>query len=120
MRSLTNIIRALLRLIALIFTALGIVMLGFLVAVLMMGNGVAGQVLGRVWFEHDPLLPLLQTSSVQLLQVFFERKLSMPFLWHPGVTTLLNWPTWVALPVVAVILFVIGTAFFALARRIRR
>lgn len=120
MRSLINIIRALLRLIGLIFSVLAIGVLGCLVAVLMMGNGVAGQVLGRVWYEHDPLFGLLQTSSVQLLQVFFERKLSMPFLWHPGVTTLLNWPTWIALPVVAIILFVIGAAFFALARRVRR
>ena len=74
--------------------------LGFCIAVIVAGP-LAGQPLGQVWFQHDPFLSLTGSPSIQLVQVFFERKLSLPVLWDPGIVTLLNWPSAIALAVVA-------------------
>jgi hypothetical protein len=40
--------------------------------------------------------------------VFFERKLSLPQLWSPGATTVLNWPSWLGLLTIALAFLTIG------------
>lgn len=87
----------------------------FLVMVFVPDASLASQPLGQVWFRHDPFLPLLNNPSIQLAQVFVERKLNLPALWNPGVTTLLNWPAWLALMVVGLAGVVLGGLFWRLA-----
>ncbi|MFP3944917.1 MAG: hypothetical protein ACLFWF_13555 [Alphaproteobacteria bacterium] len=43
--------------------------------------------LGQVWYEGD-------AGSLNLAQAVVERYL-FPELWHPVITTFLNWPAWV-------------------------
>ncbi len=92
----------------------------FLVLVFVPDASLAEQPLGQVWFRHDPFLPLLNNPSIQFAQVFFERKLNMPALWNPGITTLLNWPAWLGLMVVGILGVVLGGLFWRLATPTRR
>ena len=117
MRFVTEVLRAVVRIFAVGFGLLGLGGLAALGAVLVAGNGLAGQLLGRVWFQHDPFVGALNSPSIQLVQVFFERKLSLPQLWNPGVTTLLNWPSWMALGAVALVGLVLCFGLLRMTRR---
>jgi hypothetical protein len=81
----------------LVLLVFGLAAFGFDITVLAAPGGLAGLPLGQVWFQHDPFLPLLHSPSIQLAQVVVERKLQWPELWNPGITTILNWPSWLAL-----------------------
>jgi hypothetical protein len=117
MRFILDVIRALFRIVGVAILALGLAAIGFLVAVINAGEGLAGQVLGRVWFQHDPFAFLNKGPSIQLVQVFFERKLAVPALWDPGMTTLLNWPAWLALGSFGLLCVVVCSFLFALTKR---
>lgn len=103
-------------LIGLVFAVVGAVALVFMVMVFVPDSSLASQSLGQVWFRHDPFLALLHNPSIQLAQVVVERKLNLPSLWNPGITTLLNWPSWMALMVTGLGGLVIGAFFWRLAR----
>jgi len=120
MRFIVDVIRALIRILALAFGLFGLVGLVFEIVVLVAGDGRAAQSLGQVWFQHDPFAFLNKGPSIQLAQVFFERKLQMPALWSPGITTILNWPSWVALLGVGLGGVVIMLVLFAITRRRHR
>ncbi|HHB83914.1 MAG TPA: hypothetical protein ENK61_10690 [Devosia sp.] len=92
-------------------------MLVFEVMVWFPDSARANQVLGQVWFQHDPFFSLFQSHSIQLAQVIAERKLQWPALWNPGVTTILNWPSWMALLVLGVGGLVLGGILFYLAAK---
>ncbi|HHS83069.1 MAG TPA: hypothetical protein ENJ68_06060 [Devosia sp.] len=98
------------------FNLIGVMMLVFEIMVWVPDPARANQVLGRVWFEHDPFFFLLNSHSIQLAQVVAERKLKIPALWNPGVTTILNWPSWVALLVLGIAGLLIGGVLMGLAR----
>lgn len=114
MRRLLNI---LIRLLAVIFALPGALALGFLVAVVLAGGGRATAPFGQVWFQNDPFQPFLHTASLPLFGAIIERRVS-PFLWDPILTTILNWPSWVGLSVLAVIFLLIASLFWALSRRV--
>lgn len=114
------ILKSLSGLVGLFFGVLGAIALVFLVMVFVPDSSLAGQPLGQVWFQHDPLLALLHNPSIQLAQVVVERKLNLPGLWNPGITTLLNWPSWQALLTVGAAGLIIGGIFWRLAMPKRR
>jgi hypothetical protein len=91
-------------------------MLVFEVMVWIPDSARATQPLGQVWFQHDPFFSFMQSHSIQLAQVIAERKLQWPELWNPGITTILNWPSWIALLVVGIISLIIGGIFLAFVR----
>ena len=73
----------LVRVIAFILLAVGLVLLGYdLLAPA--GGGVRLRSLGQIWFMIDP-------SSLNLVQAVVERHVWEP-LWDPGITTILHWP----------------------------
>ena len=119
MRFIVDVIRALIRILALALGLFGLAGLVFEAIVLTAGDGRSSQSLGQVWFEHDPFAFLNKGPSIQLAQVFFERKLQMPSLWYPGITTLLNWPAWLALGAVGVGGLVLMAVLFRITRRRR-
>lgn len=112
-----DVIRAMIRIIAFALILLAISAVGLLVNAVMMGDGRLAEPLGRVWYRDDVLAPILQTPSIQLFQVFIERKLGMPVLWDPVITTVLNWPTWLALGGGAVFCVIVGMLGFAVTKR---
>ena len=97
------------------FNLIGTIMLVFEVMVWVPDSTRATQLLGRVWFEHDPFFFILNSHSIQLAQVIAERKLHLPAVWNPGITTILNWQSWIALLVVGVVCLLIGGLFTVLA-----
>ena len=98
----------------------GALALVFLVMVFVPDSSLASQSLGQVWFRHDPFLALFNNPSIQLAQVVIERKLNLPMLWNPGITTILNWPSWLALMSIAVVGMALGTLLWRLAVPTRR
>lgn len=117
MRFVLDVIRALLRIIASILMLLAFFATGLLLNAVTSGYEKISQPLGKVWFEDDVLRPVLETSSLQLFQVFLERKLAMPFLWDPLMTAVLNWPTWLALGVAAVGSVIVSMLIFGFTKR---
>lgn len=109
------ILKGLLRLVAALAVLSALAAAGFCLAVLA-GGPLAGQPLGRVWFQNDPFLSLTGSPSIQLVQVFFERKLALPALWDPGAVTVLNWPAAIALAAIAAGFSVLALCAFGLAR----
>lgn len=103
-----GLVKLVLGVVGLVLLTFGLMCLGFFVAVLISPEGLAGLPLGQVWFQNDPFFALMDTHSIQLAQVVIERKLGLVSLWNPGVTTLLNWPSWQALLVVGVVASVLG------------
>ncbi len=81
----------------LVLVLFGMMMLTFEVLVWVPDSARAFQPLGQVWFQNDPFFFIFQSHSIQLAQVIAERKLQWPELWNPGITTILNWPSWMAL-----------------------
>ena len=116
---LSGLLRLFSGVLGLVFSLFGIMMLVFEVMVWIPDAERANQVLGRVWFEHDPFFSLFQSHSIQLAQVIAERKLQWPTLWNPGITTILNWPSWMALLILGISGLVLGGVFFALAGKRR-
>jgi|GEM_PF-2445414 len=115
-----DVLRALIRIIATASLLLGLMMLGFFAAVMVRaGDGLPSQVLGQVWFQNDPFAVLEKGPSIQLVQVFFERKLAMPVLWDPVILTILNWPSWAALLATSAVFLIIATILFRITRRRR-
>ena len=112
-----NLLRIFLGLLGVIFNLFGIMMLVFEIMVWLPHSARATQPLGQVWFQHDPFFSFMQSHSIQLAQVIIERKLQWPELWSPGITTILNWPSWVALLVVGVTSLIISKILMVLARR---
>ena len=112
-----DVIRAMFRIIALALMLTAIAAVGLLVNATLMGDGRLAQQLGRVWYQDDVLKPYLGSPSIQLFQVFFERKLGLPFLWDPVITTILNWPTWLALGGGAVFCVIVSMLLFAATKR---
>lgn len=106
--------------IGLVLFVLGVLGVVFLGVVLAAGDGRANQVLGQVWFQHDPFFWVQDTFSIQLVQVVIERKLLLPWLWNPGITTILNWPSWLALAVVGVVGLVLGWILIRFSARFPR
>lgn len=115
-----GILKLLSGLIGLVFALPGLIMLVFEVMVWVPDSSLASQSLGRVWFQHDPFFSILQSHSIQLAQVIVERKLQWPELWNPGITTILNWPSWIALLVLGISCLIISGIFSNLARGKRR
>lgn len=103
--------------IALAFLALGAIGAVFGVGVLIANDGRANNVLGQVWFQHDPFFSLFDSASIQLVQVVVERKLGIIWLWNPGITTLLNWPSWMALFAIAAVFLPLGFLVMRFAMR---
>lgn len=103
-------------LVGLVFAVFGAMSLVFLIMVFVPDSALASQSLGQVWFSHDPFLAVLHNPSIQLAQVVVERKLNLPGLWNPGITTLLNWPSWMALMVTSLASLIIGAIFWRLAK----
>lgn len=115
-----DVLRALIRIIATASLLIGLMVLGFFAAVMMRASeGLPSQVLGQVWFQNDPFAFLEKGPSIQLVQVFFERKLAMPVLWDPVVLTILNWPSWAALLATSAVFLIIATLLFRITRRRR-
>lgn len=108
MRFVGDVFRAIFRLLALVFTLAGLAVLGLLGYLLIFGNGMASQVLGQVWFQNH-------VASLNLLQAIVQRRL-VPELWDPGIVTLLGWPSWMALAIVAGALLVIAWLLFRIKR----
>lgn len=94
--------------VALSLLAIGAVGAVFGVGVLIANDGRAANVLGQTWFQHDPFFFLFDSASIQLVQVVVERKLGVVWLWNPGITTLLNWPSWMALFTIAAVCLPLG------------
>lgn len=119
-----GIIRGLLKLISgllgLVFALFGLMMLVFEIMVWVPDSALAAQSLGRVWFQHDPFFSILDSHSIQLVQVIVERKLQWYELWNPGITTILNWPSWIALLVLGIGSLIISGIFSSLARGKKR
>jgi len=61
-------------------------------------------VLGTWWYNVHP-------PSLNVLQVFFERTISLPSIWNPGITTLLLLPAWVVFAGLAFLLTMISRLF---------
>ena len=117
MRFVLDVIRAIIRIISFALLVMATAAVVLLVNAVMMGDGRPAEALGKVWYRDDVLLPYLHSPSIQLVQVFFERKLGLPFLWDPVITTVLNWPTWLALGGGAVACVIIGMLGFAITKR---
>ena len=117
MSFVVDVIRAMIRIIAFALMVLAIFAVGLLANAVVMGDGRLAEPLGRVWYRDDVLAPILHSPSIQLFQVFFERKLGMPFLWDPGITTILNWPTWLALSSGSVVCVIVGMLGFSVTKR---
>ncbi len=117
MSFVVDVIRAMIRIISFVLMLLAISAVGLLINAVRMGDGRLAEPLGRVWYRDDVLAPILHSPSIQLFQVFFERKLGMPFLWDPVITTILNWPTWLALGGGAVACVIVGMLGFAITKR---
>ena len=120
MRLISGLFRLLVGLVGLLALAIGALALVFEVGVFTAGDGRATKILGEVWYRHDPFAHYLNTASLQLLQVFFERKLKLPALWDPGITTILNWPAWLALLTLVVGGLLVGVILLGLALPRRR
>lgn len=120
MTIITGFFRLISGFIGMVFGLLGLSMVVFEVLVWVPDSARATQPLGQVWFQSDPFFFILQSHSIQLAQVVIERKLQWPALWNPGVTTILNWPSWVALLVVGGACFIIGGIFWRMARAGKR
>ncbi|MCB9992780.1 MAG: hypothetical protein H6873_03880 [Hyphomicrobiaceae bacterium] len=114
------IVGFLLFIVGLFFLILGVMGFVFIGIVATANDGRAEQILGQVWFQHDPFFWVQQTFSIQLVQVVIERKLLLPWLWNPGITTILNWPSWVALLVVGAVGVLIGWFVIRFAARLPR
>jgi hypothetical protein len=120
MRFIFEVVRSLVRIIATFCLLAGLMAIGFLaVVVVRAGEGLSTQILGRVWFQHDPFAFLQKGPSIQLFQVFFERKLGLPVLWDPVILTILNWPSWIALAAVAAFFLIPAAILFGVTRRRR-
>lgn len=117
MRFVVDVIRAFIRIIAVMLMLVAFFAVGLLVNAIASGYDKLSQPLGRVWFEDDVLRPYLGSPSIQLFQVFFERKLAMPFLWDPMITTILNWPTWLALGGGAVFCVIVSMLILGFTKR---
>ncbi|MBU1175531.1 MAG: hypothetical protein KKH72_09020 [Alphaproteobacteria bacterium] len=117
MRFVLDVIRAFFRIVALMLMLTAFFAIGLLFNALLSGYEKLSFPLGRVWFEDDVLRPILGSPSIQLFQVFFERKLAMPFLWDPVITTILNWPTWLALGGGAVFCVIGAMLIFGFTKR---
>lgn len=118
MKMLVTIVRILFQILGGVIFALGGIALVFEAIVLFASDGRMNQVLGQVWFQHDPLLSTLGSPSIQLAQVVIERKLGLISLWNPTITTVLNWPSWIALLTIAAVLILVGGIVFSLATRL--
>ncbi len=117
---ITAILKLLSSLIGVIFSLFGLSMIAFEIMVWIPEPARATQPLGQVWFQNDPFFFIFQSHSIQLAQVIAERKLQWPALWNPGITTILNWPSWMALLVMGATCFIIGALFWRLGRRSKR
>lgn len=120
MAFISGIFKLISGLLGLILAVIGAMALVFLVLVFVPDSSLASQPLGQVWFQHDPFLAVLNNPSIQLAQVVIERKLNLPALWNPGITTILNWPSWLGLMTVGVVGIVLGGLFWRLAIPSRR
>lgn len=93
---------------ALLFTLLT---LWFIIQNMRDGNADA-LLFGQVWFYYAP-------SSLQVAEAVVERYLDpcsliqalscTPFLWHPGIATILQWPASLAFGTLAVFFFVLSS-----------
>jgi hypothetical protein len=117
MRFIFDVLRAMVRIVALVLMLFAFAAVGLLVNATLGGDGRLAEPLGQVWYRDDVLRPYVGSPSIQLFQVFFERKLQMPFLWDPGVTTILNWPTWLALGAGAVFCVIVSMLLFSATKR---
>jgi hypothetical protein len=87
----------LLRLLAIIFGALGLAALGLDLSETMGSDrGFQMRAIGEYWFRIDP-------NTLQLAQPAIERHVT-PLLWDPVIQTVLTWPAAVVLFVLAVLL----------------
>lgn len=118
MKFILNIIRAGFRIFGVAAGAIGVAAFGFFVAILLMGDGLLNQTLGQVWYQHDPFVSLVKTSSLPLVGAIIERKIH-PALWDPVALGLLGLPSWLALLILTALFLGIAVAIFALTRRRR-
>lgn len=119
MNAIKTLVRMILGLFGVIFALLSLAALGFCIAVLMNGDS-AGQRLGQVWFQNDPFIQWTGSPSIQLVQVFFERKLSLPMLWDPVILSLLNQPAALALGLFCAICAGVAALLFILRATLLR
>jgi len=119
MSTILNILRAFFRLLAIAFIAVGATAFGFFVAVLVAGNGLAGKVLGQVWYQNDPFTQFLNTASLPLVGAIIERRIH-PSLWDPVALSILGLPSWIALLVLTLFFAGVGFLILRLTRRTAR
>ena len=117
MRFILDVMRAFIRIIAMMMMLTAFFAVGLLVNAILSGYDKLSHPLGQVWYQDDVLRPLVGAPSIQLFQVFFERKLAMPFLWDPVITTILNWPTWLALGGGAMVCVIVSMLIFGFTKR---
>ena len=117
MRFALDVARAFIRIIAAMLMLTAFFATGLLINAVLSGYEKLSWPLGRVWFEDDVLRPILGSPSIQLFQVFFERKLGLPVLWDPVITTILNFPTWLALGGGAMVCVVVSMLIFGFTKR---
>ena len=117
MRFVLDVARAFVRIIAAMLMVTAFFAIGLLGNAILSGYDKLSWPLGRVWYEDDVLRPLVGSPSIQLFQVFFERKLGLPILWDPVITTILNFPTWLALGGGAVVCVIVSMLIFGYTKR---
>jgi len=118
MTAIRNILRAFFRLLALFSLALGATAFGFFIAVLVAGNGLAGQVLGQVWYQNDPFTQFINTASLPLIGAIIERRIH-PVLWDPVFLSILGLPSWMGLLVLTAFFVGLSLIILRLTRRAR-
>lgn len=116
---ISGLLRVISGIIGLVFSLFGIVMLVFEVMVWIPDSTRASQTLGKIWHLYDPFAALVGTNSLPLFGAIVERKLN-PVIWNPGITTILNWPSWIALLVLSISGLIIGGIFLSMAKGRRR
>tara|TARA_B100000767_G_C19575877_1_gene455228 strand:+ start:345 stop:704 length:360 start_codon:yes stop_codon:yes gene_type:complete len=85
-----------------------------------MSGAAYSTILGQVWFSNSP-------SSLQIAEAVVERYMDpcsvilflgcSPFLWHPGISTILRWPAVLVFAAVSGVFFIFGQRA---SRRTRR
>ena len=90
----------------LVVVAAAVLILGVIVVV---SGQSPGAVAGAVWFE-------LHSDSLNLAQAVTQRYI-LPQLWDPVAIAVLNWPLWLAVAAVTVVLGAPGLVLVRLFRR---
>jgi hypothetical protein len=89
-----------LRVLGLVLVALAIAAAGWEALAAWQGGGWRPLALGEMWFR-------LHAASLNAAQAGIQRHIA-PWLWEPGITTILRWPAWVVFAVPGAVLLWVG------------